>query len=71
MSFTIETYEEGVYGRLAESINEYMDEDMVDKLVPAIKKALCAELKSRREAAARIESIMCALFPGESFETVD
>lgn len=68
MSFTIETYEEGVYGRLEESILEHMEEDMVEKLVPNIKRALCAELARRRKAAAQVESIMHDLFPGEGYE---
>lgn len=68
MSFTTETYGEGVYGRLEESILEHMDEDMVEKLVPNIKRALCAELDRRRKAAAQVESILHDLFPGEGYE---
>jgi hypothetical protein len=34
MSFTIETYEENVYGRLEESILEYMDEDIAAAGLP-------------------------------------
>ena len=57
-----------MYGRLEESILEHMDEDMVEKLVPNIKRALCAELDRRRKAAAQVESIMHDLFPGEGYE---
>jgi len=71
MSFVIETYEEGVYGRLEESILEYMDEDMIDKLVPHIKKALCTELARRRKATFKLESIVHTLFPGEGYEAID
>lgn len=63
-----ETYEEGVYGRLNESVLEYMDEDMVDKLVPHLKRALCEELARRREATQKVESVMAVLFPGEGYE---
>ena len=71
MSFTTETYEEGVYGRLEESILEHMDEDMIEKLVPNIKRALCEELARRREAVSKVESIMHALFPGEGYEAAE
>ena len=71
MSFRIETYEENVYGRLEESILEYMDEDMNDKLIPHIKKALCEELARRREAATKVEAILHTLFPGEGYEAAN
>lgn len=71
MSFKIETYEDNVYGRLEESILEYMDEDMNDKLIPHIKKALCAELARRREAAVKVEAILNTLFPGEGYEAAE
>ena len=60
-----------MYGRLEESILEHMDEDMIEKLVPNIKRALCKELARRREATAKIESIMHALFPGEGYEAAE
>lgn len=71
MSFTIETYEDSVYGRLQETVSEYMDEDMVDKLIPHLKKALCEELEARRQSVVRVESLVNSLFPEptcESFE---
>lgn len=71
MSFTIETYEENVYSRLEESVCEYMDEDMTDKLIPHLKKALCKELADRRDAVFRVESVVRTLFPGEDHETAD
>lgn len=71
MLFETCSYEEGVYPRLEESILEYMDEDMTDKLVPHIKKALCKELARRREAASKVESIVHTLFPGEGYEAAD
>lgn len=71
MLFEMCSYEEGVYGRLEESICEYMDDEMIDKLVPHLKKALCAELAQRRKAAAQLESVMHTLFPGEGYEAAD
>ena len=71
MSFTYPEYEHSVSGRLEESICEYMDDDMIDKLVPHLKKALCAELAQRRKAAAQLESVMHTLFPGEGYEAAD
>ena len=60
-----------MYGRLEESILEHMDEDMIEKLVPNIKRALCAELDRRRKATAQVESIMHDLFPGEGYEAAE
>ena len=71
MLFETCSYEEGVYGRLEESILEHMEEDMIEKLVPHIKRALCAELARRREAVSKVESIMHALFPGEGYEAAE
>jgi hypothetical protein len=71
MSFTNEHYESCVYGRLEESILEYMDEDMNDKLIPHIKKALCEELARRREAVAKVEAILHTLFPSEGYEAAE
>ena len=71
MSFTIETYEENVYSRLEESVFEYMDEDMIDKLIPHLKKALGKELAIRRDAVFRVESVVRTLFPGEGYEAAD
>lgn len=68
MSFEFKTYEDTAYGRLEESVFEYMDEDMVDKFVPHLKKALCEELACRREAAQKVESVLAVLFPGEGYE---
>lgn len=65
------SYGEGVYGRLEKSILEHMDEDMIEKLVPNIKRALCEELARRREAVSKVESIMHALFPGEDYEAAE
>lgn len=64
-------YEQGVYGRLEETVCEYMDEDMLDKLVPHLKKALCEELADRRDRATRLESVMNSLFPGEGYGPTD
>lgn len=63
------TYEKSVFGRLEESICEYMEEDMIDKLVPHFKAALCAELNRRRSAVSDVEQIVNTLFPGKSCET--
>lgn len=60
-----------MYSRLEESILEYMEEDMNEKLVPHIKKALCAELGRRREAAVKVEDILHTLFPGEGYEAAN
>ena len=71
MSFTYPEYEHFVYGRLEESLCEYMDDDMIDKLVPHLKKALCAELAQCRKAAAQVEPVLHTLFPGEGYEAAD
>jgi hypothetical protein len=55
------TYEETVYKRLEESVLEYMDEDMTDKFVPALKRALKTELTRRRQQVSDIEAIMTEL----------
>lgn len=71
MLFETCSYEEGVYERLEESVYEYMDEDMLDKLVPHLKKALCKELAERRARATQLESVMNSLFPGEGYGSTD
>ena len=71
MLFETCSYEKGVYERLEETLCEYMDEDMTDKLVPHLKKALCKELADRRARAARLESVMDSLFPGEGYGPID
>lgn len=71
MSSTSNLIDEAVYSRLEESILEHMDEDMVERFVPNIKRALCAELARRREAVTRVESLMQSLFPGEDYEEVE
>jgi len=60
-------YEDAVYKRLEESVFEYMDDDMITKFVPAIKKALCDELAVRRDAVAKLEAVLAELFPGEGY----
>lgn len=42
---------------------------MIDKLVPHLKAALCAELNRRRSAVSDVEQIVNTLFPGKSCET--
>ena len=64
-------YEESVYGRLEESVFEYMDEDMVDKFIPHLKKALYEELDRRRKFVTQVESAVHTLFPGEKYEATD
>jgi hypothetical protein len=71
MSFVTETYEQNVYSRLEESVLEHFDEDMADKFIPNIKKALCAELDRRRKAASEVESVLHVLFPGEGYEAAE
>ena len=72
MSFEVpDIYAEAMYKRLEESIFEYMDEDTITMLVPALKKCLCAELARRREEAAKLEAVMAQLFPGEGYGTAD
>jgi hypothetical protein len=48
-----------------------MDEDMIDKLIPHLKKALYDELTTRRDAVFRVESVVRTLFPVEDHETAD
>ncbi len=67
MLFETCSYEEGVYKRLEETVCEYMDEDMIEKLVPHLKKALSQELADRRARARQVESLMDTLFPGEGY----
>lgn len=67
MLFETCSYEEGVYKRLEETVCEYMDEDMIEKLVPHLKKALSRELADRRARARQVESLMDTLFPGEGY----
>ena len=59
------SYEEGVYRRLEESLFEYMEEDMITKLVPAVKRGLLDELKRRREEVTKVEAVIRELFPNE------
>lgn len=63
-----ETFEEGVYGRLNESVLEHMDKDIIDKLIPHLKRALCEELARHLAAAQKVEAVMSVLFPGEGYE---
>ena len=67
MLFETCSYEEGVYKRLEVSVDEYMDEEMTDKLVPHLKKVLCKELADRRDRVTQLESVMNSLFPGEGY----
>ena len=55
-----------MYKRLEEGIFEYLDEDTITMLVPALKKALGAELVRRREEVSRLEAVVAELFPGET-----
>ena len=72
MSFEVSPlYAETMYKRLEESVFEYMDEDTVPMLVPALKKCLCTELAWRREQAAKLEAVMAQLFPGEGYGTAN
>jgi len=67
MSFEVSPYyEDSMYKRLEESIFEYLDEDTITMLVPALKKALGAELVRRREEVSRLEAVVAELFPGET-----
>jgi hypothetical protein len=68
MSFEVSPYyADSMYKRLEESIFEYMDEDTIPMLVPALKKALCAELARRRDEVSRLEAVIGQLFPGEGY----
>jgi hypothetical protein len=60
-------YGESMYKRLEESIFEYLDEDTIPMLVPALKKALCTELARRRDDVSKLENLMAQLFPGEGY----
>lgn len=60
-------YGESMYKRLEESIFEYLDEDTIPMLVPALKKCLCVELARRRQEVAKLEAVMADLFPGEGY----
>jgi len=71
MSFESSLYESNVYKRLEESVFEYFDEDMIDKLVPHLKKALCGELAARRKGVTQLESVMNTLFPGEGYASTE
>ena len=64
-------YAETMYKRLEETIFEYMDEDTITMLVPALKKCLCTELARRREEVAKLEAVMAQLFPGEGYGTAN
>lgn len=64
-------YAETMYKRLEETIFEYMDEDTITMLVPALKKCLCTELARRREEVAKLEAVMAQIFPGEGYGTAD
>lgn len=55
-----------MYKRLEESIFEYLDDDTITMLVPALKKALVTELARRREEVSKLEAVMAQLFPGET-----
>jgi len=68
MSFEVSPYyEEAMYKRLEETIFEYMEEDTITMLVPALKKALCTELARRRDDVSKLENLMAQLFPGEGY----
>jgi hypothetical protein len=68
MSFEVSPYyEEAMYKRLEETIFEYMEEDTIAMLVPALKKCLCTELARRRQEVAKLEAVMADLFPGEGY----
>jgi hypothetical protein len=72
MSFEVSPYyEETMYKRLEESIFEYLDDDTITMLVPALKKALVTELARRRDEVSRLEAVMAQLFPGEGYGTSD
>lgn len=55
-----------MYKRLEESIFEYMDDDTITMLVPALKKVLGTELTRRRDEVSKLEAVMAQLFPGET-----
>jgi len=67
LSEVFPVYGEAMYKRLEESIFEYLDEDTIPMLVPALKKALCTELARRRDDVSKLENLMAQLFPGEGY----
>lgn len=60
-------YDESVYKRLEESVLDYLDDDCIDRFVPAIKKVLCTELAYRRERVRKLEFVLSQLLPGEGY----
>lgn len=64
-------YAEAMYKRLEESVFEYMDEDTISMLIPALKKTLCTELARRRDEVTRLEAVLSQLFPGEGYGASD
>lgn len=72
MSFEVSPhYAEAMYKRIEESVFEYLDEDTIPMLVPALKTVLCTELARRRDEVSRLEAVMAQLFPGEGYGTTD
>ena len=66
LSFSFGSYENDVYVRLEETLHEYLDDqEMIDKLIPSIKKCLLQDLEDRKEAYDKIASIVDTLFPAE------
>ena len=68
-SFTPDFYEKEIYNRLEETLHEYLDDsEMIDKLIPSIKKCLLADLEDRQKTYEKIKSIVENLFPAEDLE---
>lgn len=57
-----------MYKRLEESLFEYMEEDAIKDLVPAIKRFLVTELARRRKEVSKLEAVMAELFPGQGYD---
>ena len=69
-SFNPNFYENEVYNRLEETLHEYLDDsEMIDKLIPSIKKCLLADLEDRQQSRDKIKSIVDVLFPEEEPES--
>lgn len=62
------SYEEAMYKRLEESLFEYVDEDTIKDLVPAIKRFFVTELARRRKEVSTLEAVMAELFPGQGYD---
>lgn len=68
-SFGSLNYENATYERLEESVHEYIDDkELIDKLVPDIKKILTKDLDERKSAYERVEGVFKTLFPEEELE---